>query len=64
MILFVVLRQQVYAEVRSEIPPDRVNVISVVLYVVVFDEKRRALNPIVVWLTFLESPGPREEDVS
>ena len=64
MILFVVHRQQVCAEVRSEIPPDRVNVIGVVLHVIVFNKKRRALDAIVVRLAFFQTARPREENVS
>ena len=60
MILLVVQCQQIGAEIRIEIPPDCVNVVGVVLNVVVFDKKRRALDAIVMRLTLFEPSGPRE----
>src|SRR6185503_6390962 len=42
---------------------DCVNVVGVVLNVVVFDQKRRALDSIIVRLTLFEPSGPREINV-
>src|SRR6266404_1728845 len=64
MILLVVPRQQVGAKIRMEIPPDRMNVIGVILNVVVFDQERRPLNPIVMRLTLFEPTGPGQENTS
>ena len=61
VVLLVVQRQQVGSEIRTKISPDCVNVVGIVLYVVVFDQKRRALYAIVMWLTFFEATSPGEE---
>ena len=43
-----VLGEDVAAEVAVEITPDRIHVIAVVLCVVVFDEERGSLHPVVI----------------
>ena len=58
-----VLAQQVAAEVVGEVAPDRVDVVAVVLGVVVLDEERRPLDPVVVLLAALGLAGPRERDL-
>ena len=57
---FQVFSQQVSPEVPVEIAPHRVDVVAVVLRVVVLDEERRALHPVVVLLAALGLAGPRE----
>ena len=57
-------RQQVDSKIRVEIPPNRMDVIGVVLNVVVFDQERRPLNPIVMRLTLFEPTGPGQENTS
>src|SRR5207302_1242188 len=59
-----VLPQEVAPEVAVEVPPDRVNVVAVVLRVVVFDEERRPLNAVVVLLPALGLARPRERDLA
>src|SRR6267378_826866 len=54
----VMLRKQVRAKIAVEIPPDRMNVIGVILYVVVLDEEGWPLNPVVVRLPMLKTTGP------
>ena len=56
------LRQQVFAPVAVEVAPHAVNVIGVVLCVVVLDQKRAALHPVVVALTLLQAAHPGEFD--
>ena len=57
------LAQQVAAEVAGEVAPYRVDVVAVVLRVVVLDEERRALDPIVVLLAALDRARPGEGDL-
>ena len=54
--------QDVQPEVRGRLPPDRVRVVGVVLGVVPLDEEARPLEPVVVRLTRLGRPDPREAD--
>src|SRR5215470_20328785 len=54
------LSQQVLAEIAVEIAPDRVYVIGVVLRVVVFDQKRRTLHPVVMRIAFIDTARPAE----
>ena len=58
-----VLAQQVAPEVAVEVAPHRVDVVAVVLGVVVLDQERRALDPVVVLLAALGLAGPREADL-
>src|SRR5688572_8615501 len=60
--VLVVLLEQVHAEVPVEIAPDGVNVVCVVLCVVVLDEERGSLQPVVVAVAPAWSPHPREAD--
>ena len=55
--------QQVEAEIAIVITPDCVDVIGIVLGVVVFDEKCRTLDSIVVGLTPLDRSSPGEMDL-
>ena len=48
MILGQMFAQQVATEIAVEVPPDRMDVIGVVLRGIVFEEKLRGLNPVVV----------------
>jgi hypothetical protein len=52
------LGQQIPAEIAAEIAPDRVYVIRVVLRVVVFDQERRALYPVVMGRASLLAARP------
>src|SRR6187551_477308 len=54
------LREQIRAPVSVEVSPDRVNVVRVVLRVVVFDQKRRTLDAIVVPLPARQAAHPGE----
>jgi hypothetical protein len=54
----VMVRKQVRAKIAVEIPPDRMNVIGVILYVVVLDEEGWPLNPVIVRLPMLKATGP------
>src|SRR5262245_56696950 len=54
----VMLAQQILAEIAIEIAPDRVNVIGVVLRVVVLNQKRRALDAVVMRIAFVDSARP------
>src|SRR6266540_1373562 len=56
----IMLAQQILAEIAVEIAPDRVYVIGVVLRVVVFDQKRRALHPVVMRIAFVDAARPAE----
>src|SRR5262245_4509649 len=56
--LLEVLAQDVSSEVAVEIPPDRVNVVAVVLGVVVLDQERRALHAVIVLLALLGLAEP------
>src|SRR5688572_1459257 len=60
---FVVLLEEVVAEVVLEVAPDGVDVIGVVLGVVVFDEEGWAVDAVVVGLAGLELAGPGEADL-
>ena len=66
-ILFVVVMQmfaqQIASEIAGEVAPDAVDVIGAVLGVVVFDQESRALDAVIVALTFLQAAGPGESDV-
>ena len=57
-----VIAQQVAAEVTVGISPDRVDVVHVVLRVVVLDEKRGRLEPVVVRAAPLGLSRPGEVD--
>src|SRR5438094_2879608 len=56
----VVLGQQVRAEIALEIAPDAVDMVGIVLGVVILDQERRSLNPVVVTLALLQSAHPSE----
>src|SRR5687768_8032848 len=51
LVLPVVLGQQVTAEVVAQVPPHGVDVVGVVLLVVVLDQDRRSVDPVVVRLS-------------
>jgi hypothetical protein len=55
--------QQAVAEVIVEVAIDTVNVIGIILSVVVFNQERRALDEIVVWLTGFQTAGPDKMDL-
>ena len=57
------LAQEILPEVARKVAPDGMNVVGVVLGVVVFDEERRALHAVVVFLSLLDLAGPRERDL-
>ena len=60
---FVVLLEQVVAEIALEIAPDAVDVVGVVLGVVVFDQEGRALDAVVVGLAAFQAARPGEADL-
>ena len=60
----VMLPQQIAPKVALEIAPDRVDVIGLVLDIVVLDNKRRTLDPVVMRLPRLEAAGPPEIDLT
>src|SRR3954454_11191037 len=62
MVLLVVFAQEVFTEITLEIPPDRVNMVCVVLGVVVFEQERRALDAIIMRLPFFSPSRPSEID--
>ena len=51
----VVHSNQIATEVALEITPHQMNMIGVVLGIVIFDEKTRALHPIVMRIAALEA---------
>ena len=55
---FVVFPQQIFAEIPVELSPHSMDVIGVVLSIVVLEQKRGRLNPVVVALARLPSAGP------
>src|SRR2546425_13305371 len=57
---FVVGAERVGAEVVSRVMPHRVDVVRLVLAVVVLDEERRAVQPVVVRLARIDRPRPCE----
>src|SRR4029077_1493037 len=57
------LAQQIAAEVAVEVAPHGVDVVPVVLRVVVLDEERRALDPVVVLLSALGLTRPGKRDL-
>src|SRR6476469_8540830 len=62
MLLGVVSCEQVLTPVVGEIPPDRVNVGSIVLGVVVLDHEGRAFNGVIVALLHFLASQPGEGD--
>src|SRR5207249_2831005 len=56
------LPEQIPPEISLEIPPHRMNVVGIVLRVVVLDEKRGSLDPVVMLLAALGLARPREPD--
>src|SRR5690606_15504516 len=58
-----VLAEQIAAEVAVEVAPHRVDVVAVVLRVVVLDQERRPLDPVVVALAALGRSRPGEGNV-
>src|SRR5207245_1292466 len=56
----VMLPKQVISEIALQITPDRVNVVRIVLCIVVFHQKGRALHAIVMAFLRLEAPRPGE----
>ena len=53
-----VLTQRFVTEVVFEVPPNAVDMIGVVLSVVVFDDERWTLDPVVMPLTGFSAAGP------
>src|SRR5438093_9472895 len=60
---FVMFAQQVVAKIALKIAPDRMNMIRVVLRVVVFHQKRRALHPVVMAFFRLDAACPGEKKI-
>ena len=58
-----VLAQQIPSEVAVEVPPDRVNVVRIVLRVVVLDQERQPLNSVVMGTAVLGFARPLERDL-
>jgi hypothetical protein len=56
--LLIVVSQQISSKIILQIPPDRMNVIGVILRVIVLHEKRRPLNSKIVWLPQIEPTRP------
>src|SRR5437899_4649072 len=54
----VVRAQRVQSKIVVEVAPDGVDVVCVILRIVVLDDERRALNPVVVWLPRRAASGP------
>ena len=52
--------QGVEAEIRGRITPDRVHVVRPALGVVVLDQQRGPLNPVVLRILISGPAGPRE----
>src|SRR5262249_5972989 len=59
----VVGAEQVHAEIVPRIVPDRMDVVGAILRVVVLDQERRAVQPVVVRLSGIDGAGPREAHV-
>src|SRR5207249_870289 len=60
--LAVMFEQQVFTEIIFKVPPDRVNVVIVVLGIVVFQQEGRSLGAVVMALAMFQSTGPGEID--
>ena len=63
MVVLVVMLQHGVAEVIVEVTIHTMDVIGIILSVVILNQKRRALNEIVVWFTRLQTAGPDEMDL-
>ncbi len=61
--MFLIMLQHRVAEVVVEVAVNTVNVIGFILSIVVLNQKRRALNEIVVRFAGLETAGPNEMDL-
>src|SRR6516165_6276101 len=59
----VVLVEQVLTEVAGEVAPNRVDVVSVVLRVIQFDEEGRSLNAVIMWVAAVDTARPGEIDI-
>src|SRR5688572_33245707 len=59
----VMFLEEIDAEVAVKVPPDRMNVIGVVLRVVILDQERRSLQAVVMRLAAQEPTHPREANV-
>ena len=59
----VVIGQQVIPEIAALAPPDRVNVVGVVLNIIVFEDEIGALQPVVVRLPPIDASHPGETQV-
>src|SRR5438552_18891582 len=57
---FVMLAQQVLPKIVFEITPDGVNVVRIVLGIVVFQQKRRALHAIIMAFLWLDALSPSD----
>src|SRR5262249_54189233 len=58
-----VLAQQIAPEVAVEIAPDRMNMVGVVLRIVIFDQKCRPLDPVIVRFAMFRLAGPAKRDL-
>ena len=61
--MIIVFAEQVFAEIVGRIAPHGMDVIGVVLRVVEFDQKRRAVQAVIMGLPRLQAAGPCETDV-
>src|SRR6478736_6138617 len=59
----VMLFEQVLAEIAREIAPDGMDVVGVILRIVHFNEERRRLHAVVVWVAPIDATGPGKKDV-
>ena len=59
----IVLGQQVLAEVAVEVPPNRVNMIGVILRFVELNQKRGRLNAVIMLVGGSRPAGPGKPDV-
>ena len=58
--LFVVLAEKVFAEIVLEVPPDGVDMVSMVLGVVIFHQESRSLDAVIVAVTWFKAARPGE----
>src|SRR5262245_39246809 len=62
LVLLVVRLEQILTEIIRRVAPYRMNVIGVVLRIVELDQKRGAMQSVIVPLPRLGAAGPREMD--
>ena len=63
VLVLVVLSQDIASEISIKIPPNGMDVISLILDIVVFDQEGGALNPVIVFVAWLSGSGPSEYDI-